>query len=88
MKLHSELFNIPCLVKLPKTPWDISSAVEVASAMSQVLLQSHAVTHLVLCGRPEKDAHVAAAQKAVENSPTELHLVELVPEDGGEVKGE
>ena len=47
----------------------------------QVLLQNYAVTHLVLCGRPDKDEHVSHAQQALQGSSTELHLAPLVPED-------
>jgi hypothetical protein len=47
----------------------------------QVLLQSYAVTHLVLCGRPDKDDHVSHAQLALQGGSTELHLAPLVPED-------
>ena len=47
-----------------------------------MLLQSYAVTHLVLCGRPDKDDHVLHAQQALQGSgTTELHLAPLVPED-------
>ncbi|CAE8683030.1 unnamed protein product [Polarella glacialis] len=50
-----------------------------------LLLQEHAVTHLVVCGRPGADAHVAAAKVAMEACAVEFHLALLIPETVAEL---
>ena len=52
-----------------------------------MILQTHAVTHLVLCGRSCQDSHVAATQKAVTGFSTELHIAPLVPADPSDIRG-
>ena len=50
-------------------------------------LQTHAVTHLVLCGRSGQDAHIAAAKEALVGGNTELHIAPLVPDDVSDICG-
>ncbi|CAE7708431.1 Dusp5 [Symbiodinium sp. CCMP2592] len=50
-----------------------------------LILQTHAVTHLVVCGRVDQDVHVAAAREAVVDGGTELHIAPLVPDDKSDI---
>ena len=70
------------LLFFPYVDWQRDILGCMFSMFSQVLLQSYAVTHLVICGRPHKDDHLANTELAVEQSgTTELHVAELVPDD-------
>eukprot|EP00927_Polykrikos_kofoidii_P056179 TRINITY_DN50342_c0_g1_i1.p1 TRINITY_DN50342_c0_g1~~TRINITY_DN50342_c0_g1_i1.p1 ORF type:complete len:537 (-),score=106.11 TRINITY_DN50342_c0_g1_i1:50-1660(-) len=52
----------------------------------ECLLQEHAVTHLVVCGRREADKHVIAAEEACTSCGAEVHVAALVPEDTSKVQ--